>query len=569
MAPPPSAAPAPTVATPIQFEFDDSFSEASASPHDALPTIVEAKPVPPRKQLQRNIDWGGTVTYPNDDSMSLASAQRMLFAVENGRGFTPDQVRPHELLNYFSFDTSTPSGNDLFQVTGSAEYTAKDELSVALAVKGATPARRPLDLTMLVDRSCSMQGEGRMDYTKRGLHAMESSLKTGDRVDLVVFDQDVCTPLENFVVGRDDPALLRKAIDGMRPRGSTDLNKGLQESYRIAKEKPNGLNRNRRVMVLTDAFLNTGDVNDTVSEIGKAFEEDNIRLTGIGVGRDFNDDVLNKLTEKGKGAFLYLGSEAVVDRVFSVGFDSLVQTIAHDVHFRLDLPQSLAMERFYGEEASSQKADVQPINYYAGTSQVFLQDLKSRNARNTDKLQLTVEYTDALTGRKSSQQFDFSVGQLLGADAHNVRKARTLMAWSDILLDKSMSGACGEEAMQRYTERVSRVSNDAEVAYISGLVEKTCGKRVPVITRPRPTPRAMLKVKVDSDIPIAEVALQCQGNKQTARLSSSDTVARFTATSGQCDITLFGTVAMTSSVNLPSTGGDVSCRVRGGRMTCS
>lgn len=519
----------------------------------------------------RKIDWGGTIYLSNDDSMSLASAQRTLFAVENNRSWTPDQVRPHELLNYFSFDTELPKGNELFQVLGSGEYTAGDELSVAFAIKGATPDRQPLDLTMLIDRSCSMAGDGRMDYTKRGLHVMESNLKNGDRVDVVLFDDGVCTPLENFVVGRDDPRLLRQTIDNMTPKGSTNLDLGLKESYRIAKSKPNAQHRNRRVMVMTDAFLNTGDVNHhTVSEIGTALDNHNIRLTGVGVGRDFNDDVLNKLTEKGKGAYVYLGSEVVVDRVFGLGFDSLVQTIAHDVHFKLELPRSLAMERFYGEEASANKADVQPINYYAGTSQLFLQDLKASGVRNSDTIKLTVEYTNANTGRKGTQSFDVTVGQLLGAEKHNVRKARTLMAWTDILLNKSMTGQCGD-AVNEYANRASQVSNDAEIAYVNQLVEKTCGQRLTLRPHyPTPTPqRAKLKVKVDSDIPIAEVALTCGGSRQTDRLSSSDTVAQFNVTSGACDLTLYGNVAMTTPVSVPHTGADLRCLVRGGRISCS
>jgi Ca-activated chloride channel family protein len=520
---------------------------------------------------QRQVDWGGTIYLSNDDSMSLASAQRTLFAVENGRRWTPDQIRPHELLNYFSFDTEQPRRNELFQVVGSAEYTAGDELSVAFAVKGATPDRQPLDLTMLIDRSCSMDAEGRMDYTKRGLHVMEGNLRVGDRIDVVLFDDRVCTPLENYVVGRDNPNLLRQTIDNMTPRGSTDLDSGLKESYRLAKSKPNASHRNRRIIVMTDAFLNTGDVNHhTVSEIGAAFENDNIRLTGVGVGRDFNDDVLNKLTEKGKGAYVYLGSEVVVDRVFGLGFDSLVQTIAHDVHFRLDLPKSLAMERFYGEESSTNKADVQPINYYAGTSQLFLQDLKASGVRNSDNLKLTVEYTDANTGRKGTQTFDLSVGQLLGSDKHNVRKARTLMAWTDILLNKAMTGQCGD-AVQTYADRAGLLSNDAEIAYVNQLVEKTCGERLTLRPyQPTYTPqRVNLKVKVDSDIPIAEVALMCGGHRQTERLTSSDTVAQFNATSGTCDLTLYGNVAMTTAITVPHTGADVRCIVRGGRMNCS
>ena len=151
---------------------------------------------------------------------------------------------------------------------------------------------------------------------------MSDQLTQGDRLDLVVFDDGVCVPLENYVVGRDDPDLLNQAIDALAPEGSTDLDRGLREAYAVAKRHRDTDRRNRRVMLMTDALLNTGDVNpNTVSEIGKAFENDGIRVTGVGVGRDFNDEVLDMLTEKGKGAYVYLGSEAVVDRLFgAAGF---------------------------------------------------------------------------------------------------------------------------------------------------------------------------------------------------------------------------------------------------------
>ena len=153
-----------------------------------------------------------------------------------------------------------------------------------------------------------------MDYTQRGLLKMTDQLKRGDRVDVVMFDDAVCTPLENFVVGRDDPRLLTDTIQRLAPDGATNLDLGLREGYRVARAKRDVHQRNRRVMVLTDAELNTGDVDPhTVSDIGAAFDDAQIRLTGVGVGRTFRDDVLDRLTEKGHGAYVFLGSEAVVD----------------------------------------------------------------------------------------------------------------------------------------------------------------------------------------------------------------------------------------------------------------
>ncbi len=524
------------------------------------------EPVTAARQV---MDWGAKIFLSNDDSMSLASAQRVLYAVANRVPYSVSEVRPHELLNYFSFDTGEPSDDQLFDVLASAEQDG-DTLSVALAVKGAVPERQPLDLTMVVDRSCSMDAEGRMSYTKRGLNLMSDQLHDGDRVDLVVFDNEVCTPLKNYVVGRDDPDLLRRAINGMQPRGATDLNAGLQEAYGLAKAHRDTHRRNRRVMLLTDAQMNTGVINaNVVSEIGKSFESQGIRLSGIGVGRDFNDKVLDMLTEKGKGAYVYIGSEAVVDRIFGVGFEGLTRTIAHDVQFALQLPDSLAMERFYGEESSTVASDIQPINYYAGTSQVFLQDLTIRGGdlKRGDKVTMSISYRDAVTGEPEKRTFRTTLGAMVDADPHNVRKAQALMAWTDMLLANAMGGdACGA-SMDAYGMRASGVADDAEVGYVNGLVRTMCGE-FQLDEYVRDTPTVAYKVRVDSDIPISRVALSCGRDEWSESLSSSDTIARFDAIPGQCIVTLDGTVAMKAKVEVPENGGDVRCLVRGGRMNC-
>jgi len=519
-------------------------------------------------------DWGGTTYLSNDDSMSLASAQRLLWAVKNGHGITTSQVRPHELLNYFSFDTAPVAEGQLFSVLASAEQTGPDTLSVALAVKGATPPRRPLDLTVVIDRSGSMSAEGRMEYLKRGLTVMSGNLQRGDRVDLVLFDHEVCTPLEDYVVGRDDPALLTRAIQDLSPRGSTNLDLGLHEGYRLAlarTDEADASQRNQRMMVVTDAFLNTGDVDhDTVSEIGKAYEDHGIRLTGVGVGRDFNDEVLDKLTEKGKGAYVYLGSEAVVDRVFGVGFDSLTQTIAHNVRFALSLPPSLAVERFYGEESSTNPDDVQPINYYAGTSQLFLQDLRMKKGgskgrvKDGDTLTLTISYEDASSGQAGEWAYKVSVGQMLKADAHNLRKARALMAWTDLLLERAMGGSACGPALGVYAQRAALVGQDAEIAYVNDLVNQQCGVQIPMDLQ-----TVAYKVKLDSDMPIAEVALQCAAYQEQESLTAGVSAVTFQVPPGPCTLTLQGQVPMSTEVEVPATGGDLRCMVRGGRLDCS
>src|SRR5690606_6394609 len=201
---------------------------------------------------------------------------------------------------------------------------------------------------------------------------------------------------KNFVVGRDSHQRLADIIRRIEPRGSTNLNDGLSQGYAAADAAYQPTYTNR-VVLATDALTNTGVTDQgLISIVAKHFDARRIRLSGVGVGSEFNDSLLDELTERGRGAYVFLGSEAEVDAVFGSRFTSLVETIANDVHFKLSLPPSLAMNVFYGEEASVHKERVQAIHYFAGTSQLFLSDLRARygGLSTQDDILLTIEYED-------------------------------------------------------------------------------------------------------------------------------------------------------------------------------
>lgn len=391
----------------------------------------------PREQYK---DWGQAIYLSNDDTMSLSSAQRVIFAIDKFLPLSLDEIRPHELLNYFSFETAPVPPQDDFSVLADIAPDPKQEgiYNLALAVKGRPmdlQARRNTNLTFVVDRSGSMSDEGRMDYLKRGLHKMMGQLKTGDLVNLVLFDHEECTPIENFVVGRDKPEILSKAIDKLKPRGSTDVHLGLSKGYELT-DRSYQPTYNNRVVLVTDALANSGDTSpQSMAMISKFYDTRKIRLSGVGVGREFNDALLDKLTEKGRGAYVFLGSEAEVDAVFGPRFISLLETTAMDVHFQLHLPPSLRMNVFYGEESSVVKEDVQSIHYFANTSQLFLSDLMARGGklRPQDQIMLTIEYEDPETGTEMIEEKAFTLGEVLQEDAFNVRKGRLLIGWADRL----------------------------------------------------------------------------------------------------------------------------------------
>ena len=201
---------------------------------------------------------------------------------------------------------------------------------------------------------------------------------------------------------------------------------------------------------------------------------------------------------------MFVGSEGVVDRVFRDGFVSLVETIATDVRFRLDLPASLALERFYGEEASADRSRVQAIHYFAGTTQLFLSDLAlgEREPEATDEVKLTIVYVDPTTGTATEKTFAFRIGDVLTDPTRNVHKARLLMAWARHLskiadhqdtTDREQTAKAVDECREAQSDLESRarsLAGDTDVARVRELMDMVCerfdaGRRGGTSIRPR------------------------------------------------------------------------------------
>ena len=457
-------------------------------------------------------DWGAAIYLSNDDSMSLSSAQRVMYAIDNFLPLPAEHIRPHELLNYFTFDAAEVADGHDFSVYPDimADDQQEDGYTLGLSIAGRNvdmEKRRNVALTWVIDRSGSMQSDNRMEYLKRGLRLSLKQLKRGDMIHMVLFDHNVCTPVENFVVGRDNIRDLERAIDALTPQGSTDIHSGLREAYAIADRSYQGHHSNRVVLV-TDALTNTGVTDsDLISMISKYYDSRRIRLSGVGVGREFNDDLLDKLTEKGKGAYVFLGSEDEVDAVFGPGFVSLIETVALDVHFRLHLPKSLRMDVFYGEESSVYKEDVQAIHYFANTNQLFLSDVVSREGalRPQDDIMLTIEYQDPESGDDLVEEYAFNLGDVLKNDPYNTRKGKFIIAWIDMLsvmasrsLPSQYSYASGAwqddegyamclDGTEQLQQLSTDIADDPEVRRVLQLWEKYCMRYTKPVVSDTPT----------------------------------------------------------------------------------
>jgi VWFA-related protein len=145
----------------------------------------------------------------------------------------------------------------------------------------------PLSIVLLVDSSESMMG--RIDEARRGLEDFIGSVRPIDRVMVVEFDAEARI-LSEF--SREKGAL-KKALEGMRPDGSTALYDALALSIDRLEPRDQG-----RVVVLlsdgVDASFDGGSAK-TFEEVLRRAHETDTRVFTIGLGVSVDRAELERL----------------------------------------------------------------------------------------------------------------------------------------------------------------------------------------------------------------------------------------------------------------------------------
>ncbi|MFK7967080.1 MAG: VWA domain-containing protein [Burkholderiaceae bacterium] len=436
------------------------------------------------------IDADATSFYFSyDESASTASRDLSLFALDLGR--KPEKVlgRPYEFLNAEVFDSfdAQPAGDFAVSMTlrrgsdGDTPFNAPDGDLYVLGVNVAGPTlplteRRNLVLTILVDTSGSMQtpyaSETRndvrslLDVVKYGLTRIRPSLKAGDILNLVTFSSDAQVIAEGLDA---TTGAFEARVNELVSNGSTDIGRGVDLAYEVANRTfdPDKANR---VLLLTDAFVNTGELDpDVIAAASVRGDLEGIRFSGIGIGAGFNDAVLNSISDAGKGSYSAMIMPNDAERLFTADFSRFIEVAATKVRFRLDYPQALDQLRSFGEEISTDPEEVQPVNFSYDSSQFFVELFKrSTPVSGTETVTLSIEYTDA-SGETQNVSVVRTIDELLTIGTDALDAAVAVVSLAELIGERF---SCEEvQASRLYQEQVQ----SATYALYRQNIDRFCG----------------------------------------------------------------------------------------------
>ncbi len=237
-------------------------------------------------------------------------------------------------------------GNE-YGLVGSAA-TAYLELKFRAAEVPASVSkdRPPLNLCLVIDRSGSMGSAGKLDYVKEAAKYVVDKLGPRDRLSIVAFDSDVKVVQKNTRV--ENKALVKSKIDELFAGSNTNLSGGLEEGYAQAKKgkKKNYLSR---VILLSDGLANEGITDlEKLASLARNRQKKGVFTTAMGVGADYDDQLLTLIATGGAGNYYYIDRPQAVPTIFAKELSGIVNVAASGINVELDLEPGVRVANVRG-----------------------------------------------------------------------------------------------------------------------------------------------------------------------------------------------------------------------------
>jgi Ca-activated chloride channel family protein len=188
--------------------------------------------------------------------------------------------------------------------------------------------RTPVNVSIVLDKSGSMSGN-KLAKAKAAAIAAIGRLGKQDIVSIVVYDStvQVVVPATKMTDKKSVIAKIRQISSG----GSTALFAGVSKG---AAELRKFLDKNRvnRMILLSDGLANVGPKSPSeLGDLGASLMKEGISVTTMGLGLDYNEDLMTRLAQKSSGNHLFIENADDLVALFNHEFDDVLSVVAQEV----------------------------------------------------------------------------------------------------------------------------------------------------------------------------------------------------------------------------------------------
>lgn len=219
--------------------------------------------------------------------------------------------------------------------------------------------RPPLNLGFVLDKSGSMSGQ-KLDYAKQAIAYGIEQLLPSDRLSLTLFDSHVETAIAS-TLATNKSALLR-TVKAIRSGSATALhggwvNGGMAVSAYLHPEQLN------RIIILSDGLANVGETDsDTIANDVHGLMKTGISTSALGVGRDYDENLLEAIARSGDGNFFHIASPEDLPQIFETELQGLAGTLGRHVTLRCSPLGAVHRSQVVNDLATDESGGIQLPN---------------------------------------------------------------------------------------------------------------------------------------------------------------------------------------------------------------
>jgi Ca-activated chloride channel homolog len=305
--------------------------------------------------------------------------------------------------------TGALSASRILRGAGGQIFAAFD----LVADPAPSTSRQPLNLALVIDRSGSMAGD-KIVHAQQAAVALIDRLDRRDRIALIQYDDAAQVVVPSVHTDAEGKSRLRDAVRALTPGGSTNLHGGMTLG-RDEVQRHMAANQVSRVILLSDGLANAGESDPTViADSARSAADRGVRITAVGVGLDYNEDLMEAVAEAGRGHYYYVSDAAGLETVLAGELSSAQATVATQVELHLrPACAGVEIEQVFGYDTRREGNTVRvPLaDLFGGDTRRMLVGLRvpARTAGALGAVTAELRYRDAATGQSKSARLALSL----------------------------------------------------------------------------------------------------------------------------------------------------------------
>ena len=253
------------------------------------------------------------------------------------------------------------------KLSGAYVQTGPSEAFAVLEVRAHQPQdqhRVPVSVALLIDRSGSMRGQ-KLEDAKRAAREFVQRLTDVDRLAIIHYGTNVTT-FPSTLVTEESRAQMLAFVNGIEDDGSTNISGGLEAAAQQLRPYVSQF-RVSRAILMSDGQPTTGLVRDEdLMGLSRQLRAEGIAVSALGVGGDFNENLMQGIADQGGGFSGFLNSNQLAE-VFTRELEQATGTVARSVELRLELPSQVKSAEVMGTTATREGNTVRvPLYDMAG-----------------------------------------------------------------------------------------------------------------------------------------------------------------------------------------------------------